>query len=200
MQHDGWLETSLQPLPEAESGHPRSRLFRRRSGRLHRQARLQPAAPLRQLRQPRRVADAHQGRRGLRLLRLQRIVRRQGRPRQVQAGSRTTSSSTRWRRSTTASRRRAWCSSRRSPMRTCTTATCPTAPRTTSAWPCTPTAMARSPRPTKSRSSISLSRRRLSTRKAAKPLTINGIHLNAAGRRPHRPGHRPGAVRRPIPT
>ena len=60
----------------------------------------------------------------------------------------TASSSTRSARSTTARARRAWSCSRRSPTRICTTATCPTARRTTNGSSCTPRRWPRSPRPT----------------------------------------------------
>ena len=68
----------------------------------------------------------HEGRRDLRLLRLQRVVRRRGRPAEVQGRPRPRSSSTRWRRSTTASPRRGSCCSRRSRSRTTSRRTCPT--------------------------------------------------------------------------
>ena len=87
MQHDGWLETYLysrfpkDDLVVRDLGFSGDELtFRLRSARL---------------RHPRRASVVQQGRRRVRLLRLQRIVCRRRGPRQVQARSRRASSSTR---------------------------------------------------------------------------------------------------------
>ena len=94
-------------------------------------------------------------------------------------------------------RPRVWCCSRRSPTRTCTTATCPTARQNNKRLELYTAAMAevaagqqcpvRGPVPSHLQELYG---------KAAQPLTINGIHLNEHGDQLRGPGHRRGAVRR----
>ena len=97
-------------------------------------------------------------------------------------GPRRASSSTRWRRSTTASRPRGWCCSRPSPTRTCTTATCPTAAENNARLELYTAAMAEVAKANEVavRRSVHADARRLIASRA-EPLTINGIHLNEHG-------------------
>ncbi len=66
-------------------------------------------------------------------------------------------------------------------MKTCTTATCPTAKRIIAASHSTPQPWPKSPRPTTSRSSICITPRSRFYKGAKQPLTINGVHLNEHG-------------------
>ena len=174
MQHDGWLET-LPPgrFPDHDLVDPQPRLLRRRAD---------DPAPLGRLRHARRVAD-----RAPRPTSSSPSSATTSRSRQRASTSSSTtstaSSSTRSRRSTTA---------RRAPARPLL-ADRPREParphparrqgEQRAARAATPRPWPRSPRPTASRSSTSSTRRKELYAEAAKPLTINGIHLTADGNR-----------------
>ena len=205
MQYDGWLETMLHArFPQhdwssAISGSAatksRTRLRSKNFGTPDEWLSGQGDADRRLRGEPLRRHE-HQGGRRLRVLRLQRVVRRRGRARGVPAAARRMDHATRWRRSTTASPRRASSSSRRSRTRICTIRICRTARRTTRGWQLYTRRWRRSPR----RAGITFvdlftpSAQLYAAAKA--PLTIQGIHLNAEGNRRIARDHRPRAVRR----
>ena len=127
----------------------------------------------------------HEGRRDLRLLRLQRVVRRRGRPAEVQERPRRRSSSTRsaqkYNGKIRPAARPVLADRARGPQRS---PTCPTARRTTSASSCTPTRWPRSPRRNDVPFVDLFTPDAGAVRQgAAKPLTINGVHLNEHGNR-----------------
>ena len=184
MQHDGWLETLLQ------SRFPKHELVFRNLGFSGDEVGGFTDRP--DFNQRLRSADfgssdgwltRHQGRRGLRLLRLQRVVRRRGGADQFKKDLEAFIKHTLAQKYNGKSAPRS-SSSRPSPTRTSTTPTCPTARKTTSAWSCTPPRWPRSPRPTTFPSWICSIRRCDLYAKAAKPLTINGVHLTAEGNQP----------------
>ncbi len=132
MQHDGWLET-LPPgrFPKHDLIDPQPGLLRRRADH---------PAPLGRLRHARPVAD----RRPKTDVILAFFGYNESFGQEGSTSSRRTSTLHHAHAGAEVQRQdaRGWCSSRRSPTRTCTTATCPTARRTTRGSSSTPTAMA----------------------------------------------------------
>ena len=198
MQHDGWLETYLHSrFPKHELvfrnlGFSGDELNLRLAFAIVRHARISgwPArrrspnrtgsSPARRPREPLRD-DQHQGRRGLRLLRLQRIVRRRGGTGQVQERPRSLHQAHPLPEVQRQERSAAGPLLADRPREFAKTATCPTARKTIGGWSCTPRRWPRSPRRTGVPFVDLFHPTRELYAKDAKPLTINGIHLNERG-------------------
>ena len=187
-------------VPEARAGHPQSRLQRRRD---------RDAAALEELRHARRVAERRSRSRSAatRTTASPAPTRRPtsssrssattsrtpGRPGSTRSRSSwATGSRTRWRRSTTASPRRASCCSRRSRTRISRNPDLPDGKENNQRLALYTQAMGEVAAAQKVHVRRSLHRRaKRSTPPAKTPLTINGVHLNAEGNRQIAAVHRP---------